>query len=422
MATLSPYEPRRDMRILKVWDYEYPWDVRTEKVCRALTSMGHDVHLLARNRRRESLTESLPEATVHRLRPWSFFGGRLDAASQFPAFVNPRWLFHAHRVGRRQNIDLILVRDITLAPVAITVARRLGVPVLLDMAEHYAAMMQDLWDTGSVRFGDSIVRNPKAVAAVERWTLAHVDHTLVVVEESKERLVRSGVDPEEVTVVSNTPSLSRVEEYAAIAAAEGASTGDRSARDPMRLVYLGVMEEARGVGLVIEALAEVRARGVPATLDLIGEGRSLGSFTERARALGMTEDVVRTHGFVEYSKALRIVARMDAGLIPHHASEGWQHTIPNKLFDYMSLALPVIASDVRPVRRVLTGTGAGVTFRDRDSSDLARVIQSIYMDPDRLAMGARGISAIRERYNWDRDAAVLKGVVDHLAQGSRPHA
>lgn len=408
------------MHILKVWDYEYPWDVRTEKVCQALTGMGHDVHLLARNRRGEALMESMPEATVHRMPPWRFLGSRLDAASQFPSFLNPRWSRLASQTGRKHGVELVVVREIPLAPVAIRVARQLSVPVILDMAEHYAAMMRDLWDTGSTKFGDSIVRNPKIVERVEDWVMKRVDHTIVVVEESKERLVASGIDPDEITVVSNTPSLSRVEEYATIAAERQRNDGVAGASDrALSLVYLGVMEEARGVGLVIDALAAVREAGIEVTLDLIGDGRALPDFRARAEAHGLSDDVVRVHGFVEYRDALRIVAQMDAGLITHHASESWENTIPNKLFDYMSLSVPVISSDVTPVKRVLDESGAGVTFRDRDVMDLARVLREFHANPDRAEMGKRGIEAVRRHYNWDREARSLEGVIERTMASPR---
>src|ERR1700741_3616036 len=78
------------MMICKVWDADYPWDVRVEKVARSLTDAGHEVHLVARNRGRLSRYEQLPEAHVHRLRPLPI-GRRLDSATMFPAFFNPRW-------------------------------------------------------------------------------------------------------------------------------------------------------------------------------------------------------------------------------------------------------------------------------------------------------------------------------------------
>ena len=92
------------------------------------------------------------------------------------------------------------------------------------------------------------------------------------------------------------------------------------------------------------------------TLELIGDGRSLEDFKAMAARLGLSGEAFRSHGFVEYRKALGMVSRADAGLIPHFASESWESTIPNKLFDYMSLAVPVISSDVTPVKRVLDGS------------------------------------------------------------------
>jgi glycosyltransferase involved in cell wall biosynthesis len=181
-----------------------------------------------------------------------------------------------------------------------------------------------------------------------------------------------------------------------------------------KLIYLGLMEEARGVRQVIDAVAVLRSDGVPVTLDLVGDGRSLKSFQAHATALALGEDEVRFHGFVPYGEALSLVATMDAGLIPHYASESWESTIPNKLFDYMSLGLPVIASDVTPVKRVLTETGAGIVFRDRDADNLARAIRSFHADTKRRHMGEMGRDAIRQRYHFERDAQVLCGVLEDL--------
>src|SRR3954468_7297078 len=67
------------MRICKIWDGDYPWDVRVEKVALSLTEAGHEVHLVARNTHRRPIREKLAEAQVHRLRPWWPLGRRLDA-------------------------------------------------------------------------------------------------------------------------------------------------------------------------------------------------------------------------------------------------------------------------------------------------------------------------------------------------------
>src|SRR5688500_12032442 len=113
------------MRICLVWDAEYPWDVRAEKIARSLTTAGHDVHLVARNRHGRALEERLPECTVHRLAPVSWLSRRLNAATMFPAFFNPRWINLIRGVSERIRADVIITRDLPLAPTSVYVGWRL---------------------------------------------------------------------------------------------------------------------------------------------------------------------------------------------------------------------------------------------------------------------------------------------------------
>src|SRR5213594_755621 len=180
---------RRSLTVCKIWDCEYPWDVRVEKVARTLTDDGHAVHVVARNRRGDAITEPLPEATVHRLKPWHWAPSWLNAAAMFPAFFNPRWIGAIIRTARGVGADVILCRDLPLAPAAILAGRLLDIPVVLDMAENYPAMLQSQWDSGRLRPMDVLVRSPRLARLVERWVLPRVDRILVVVEEAGARLV-----------------------------------------------------------------------------------------------------------------------------------------------------------------------------------------------------------------------------------------
>ncbi len=250
------------------------------------------------------------------------------------------------------------------------------------------------------------------MAAVERWVLRRIDHVLVVVEESKARLeAELNVSPERITVVSNTPSVSRLETGADSDAGE---TRGWSQDHPLIIGYLGVMETARGVGLVIDAVAAAREEGVPVELELIGDGRALPEFRRQAASLGLDESVVRVHGFRPYQEALEIIRACHAGAIPHFANESWETTIPNKLFDYMSLGIPVVASSVSPVKRVLEETGAGWTFQDRSVADLTRLIVDMARTKDLAAAGGAGQAAIRQKYNWERDSARLYEAIEAL--------
>jgi glycosyltransferase involved in cell wall biosynthesis len=88
------------------------------------------------------------------------------------------------------------------------------------------------------------------------------------------------------------------------------------------------------------------------------------------------------------SKVLREWADMLAGhevistgLLDQLATKHICIALANKLFDYMGARLPVLASDVPPMRRVLSGTGAGLLAPPSDVEALAHGFTPLLCDP-----------------------------------------
>src|SRR5437763_13990156 len=86
---------------------------------------------------------------------------------------------------------------------------------------------------------------------------------------------------------------------------------------------------------------------------------------------------IRFLGSIDYDKAMSYIAHSDIGLIPHHVTESWNTTLPNKLFDYMSMGKAVIVSNAAPAERIVKEEKCGVVFHDRDPDDLARAILAL---------------------------------------------
>lgn len=386
-----------------VWDADYPWDVRTEKICRTLVDAGHDVHIVARNQSWMPTVEHLAEGTVHRMRPWRALGRRVDTLLGFPAFFSPRWYRLLNQTARAHEIDLIIVRDLPLCPTAIAVGRRRRIPVILDMAENYPAMIRDTWAVGKHKPIDHIVRNPRAVEAIERFCLPRVDRVVTVVEESSERIIEMGVERQRTTVVSNTPSLARADDVKPV----------RRRSDSLEIVYLGLLELHRGIGDLIDAASVLAGRGLDFRIRIIGDGRHADEFRAQAKSAGLDAARVEFLGRLPYPEALRVVAESNVGVIPHHATDAWNSTIPNKLFDYMSLGLAVVSSDARPAARVVRTTGAGTTYRSGDATDFAEALIRMFDPGARAQAGEAGRRAIELTYNWQHDAKRLLDSVAH---------
>ena len=114
--------PRRNgdckpARVLFVWDGEYPWDVRVEKFCQTLTSEGHEVHLVCRNRRGQPRYEYHQDIHIHRIAAVpNWISKAINEALTFPFFLNPLWISTIAGVILRYKCRLIVVRDLPMAP------------------------------------------------------------------------------------------------------------------------------------------------------------------------------------------------------------------------------------------------------------------------------------------------------------------
>jgi glycosyltransferase involved in cell wall biosynthesis len=393
------------MVICHVWDADYPWDVRVEKISTSL-SKKHEVHLVCRNSARRVRHERINGFTIHRLPALPMLFGRVQRFVGFPAFFNPVWIYMIWQTVRTVRADLILVRDLPLALTALLVGRVLRKPVVLDMAENYPAMIQDVWDSQEFSAVNMVVRNPSAVRFVERLCVRWTDHILAVVEESRDRLIAMGVSRDKISLVINTPTSSRwhrsAERHPLIHVRQSGQ---------LVLVYLGLLERARGLETAIRAVDRVRTQGMNVRLVIVGSGIHEHDFRRLASELQLQEHVIFT-GWLNYDQAIALINESDVGIVPHHATESWNSTIPNKLFDYMSMSKPVVVSDAKPTARIVKEEHCGIVVKDRNAEDFALAILRLADDSVRAEMGRRGREAVARRYNWDVDEKRLFDAIE----------
>jgi glycosyltransferase involved in cell wall biosynthesis len=398
------------MRILIVWKNDYPWDVRVEKMSVTLASCGHDVHILARDTRGAPRRESVDDVTVHRLGVAKDI--RVNKLLTLPTFLNPFWRGAILRVCREERIEVLIVRDLPLAPSALEAAGRLGIPAVFDMAEDYPAMWCDVIRERWYAPQNYLMKNPWLGRILEKRCARRASHILVVVEESRRRLVEMGVPSRRVSIVSNTPRLdvfdaSRV-------------TGDGSeGKVGATLFYHGYVNRWRGVETVVRAMPSLLQRYPGLSFVVAGDGTDMDRLRRICRQLHV-EDQVEFLGWVSVDRIPEWITGSDICVIPHLRTPHKESTIPNKLFDYMAMGKPVIVSDVAPLKRIVEEHRCGVVYRSNDPAGLAGSAGRLLEDPALCAeFGRNGRSAVMERYNWERDAERLKGVIESLRDGPR---
>lgn len=390
------------MRVCKIWDSDYPWDVRVEKICDSLTGAGHEVHLVCKNTKGRKRYEFSNGIHIHRLPAFRFLGGLLG----FPFFLNPVWLINIFKVVKNNKIDLIIVRDLPMALAAIIIGKMNGVPVTLDMAECYPELIKAVWKFEPFKLANTLVRNPFLAETIEKLSLSAMDHIFVVVEESRKRLIQKGVLPSKITIVSNTPVMKRFTE--ASATFPGLLAGHQG---KLILLYVGFLNFPRGVDTIVKAMSHIISVNNQVYLLLIGTGTAEKYLKDLVLNLNL-EKYVGFGGWIENKYIPEYVASSDICIVPHYKCGHWNNTIPNKLFDYMATGKPVLVSDVPPMKRIVGETKCGLVYENTNSHDLASKLSSL-QDPElRRQLGLNGMTAVRTQHNWDNDAARLLDSVD----------
>ena len=411
MGRMGTFRARRftQMKSLLVHYEDYPWDVRIEKFLAVLADCCDEVHLVARNRLRRPLIEQTGRVTYHRLRPLSV-NGRWGEILSNPAFLNPRWFRRIGEVASTVVPDFIIVRDLPLVLAARHWATRLGCPLIFDMAEDYPAMFSAYrpWETAGERLLNLVLRNEYLARMVELASVKAADHILVVAEEQRDRLHRLGVPLEKITLVRNTPLLERY-------------TPKTSESSSMAVIYVGELHHMRGLDCAIRAMGRLARSGVPATLRLLGVGKTEAALRELA-AREAPENVI-FEGWVAPERVPEELRNSDIGLVPHQRNTFTSTTIPNKLFDYMASAIPVVTSDAEPLKRVVTEADCGISFPSEDDAALAEALLVLRSPDLRRRLGENGRRAVEQRYNWSADAenlraAVLQSVVSRPSRQS----
>lgn len=396
------------MKILFVWDADYPWDIRIEKICATLIENGWDVHLVCRNKSRKVLDEVYNGIHIHRVPYLQKKLGALNNIFTFPMFFSPIWLARINTIAKSHNIDVIMVRDLPMALAAITIAKLRKLPVVLDMAECYPEFVRLIWKFEPFKFRNILVRNPFLVDFIERLVLKHVNHIFVMIEESKDRLIKKGINTDKITIVSNTPVTQRFKE------AKLTFPGLLNKKsDKLILLYVGFVNQSRGLNTVIESLKHYKEMNNDFFLVVLGTGNAEKSLKELVKKLGL-EHHVGFEGWVDNKLVPEYVASSDICLVPHHKCGHWNNTIPNKLFDYMVAGKPVLVSDVYPMKRITENVECGLVYRDYDTQDFVSQLVSLQDQKLRNKLGQNGMKVVESYYNWDTDSARILKCLEEL--------
>lgn len=152
----------------------------------------------------------------------------------------------------------------------------------------------------------------------------------------------------------------------------------RTDGNPWTVFYIGSMIEGKGVGDILEAVAQLKQRGITVKAQLAGQDHG-GFYAEKAKSLQIA-DCVEFLGIIGNQSVEPLMREADLVLIPsrHDYTEGFPLTIHHAL----KSRSPIIASDHPMFRNKLRHEVNALVFSAADPIALADSIQRLQTDPD----------------------------------------
>jgi glycosyltransferase involved in cell wall biosynthesis len=181
------------------------------------------------------------------------------------------------------------------------------------------------------------------------------------------------------------------------------------------LAYVGGITPVRGLFEMVRAM-ECLPASVPCKLFLAGPYGPKGVIEACSAERGWER--VEYLGVLGRGEAIALLGKSLAGLVLFHPLPNHFDAQPNKIFEYMSAGLPVIASNFPLWREIVLDNGCGLNVDPLDPQAIAGAISWVLDHPEEArSMGSRGKTLVREKYNWSKEIPNLLNVYRSILPG-----
>ncbi len=350
------------MRICVITTVHSPKDIRIRKELETLRKSGHDVSFVAPE-------GEFPLTGIHYI-PIRRHSGRMK-----------RFLHSSKEALRRSlevNADVYHFHDPELIPLGFKL-KRAGKKVVYDIHEEYPSviLMKNWIPRALRRFVAKFADN------YERKAVSKFDGIVVVVPDQLERFP----DVKRFAVLPNYPDVDYLE-----------SKRSSSTEGVVRFVYSGSIDIDRSIVEMIQAFMLLR-KDYNIELNLLGpifDSELKRMISESARSC----DGLNYMGFMSYEEAVECVAQNDIGLMVMHRGRSKEISSPLKMFEYLTLGLPIIASDFEKWHEILDERPCAL-FVDPDSpEDISAKMETLIINTDLRAKMKENAKLISTKYSW----------------------
>lgn len=407
-------------RVLYVSQYfvsgDQPGGVRHWQHCRALARAGHEVTVVTSyvQHKERTIPQEYQGRRIVRtqedgldvVRTYSTPGYGRDLRSRLSNYGTfALWSLIAELRLPRPDVVVASSPSLPAAAAAAAVARARRARFLLEV--------RDLWPDSAVAMG--LVTDPRVIGAarrMEHYCYRRADRIVALTEGIRDGVIQSGVVPAgRVSLITNGVDLDVHPDPAHPARLDVPD-------DAFVAMFVGAHGTYSSLETVLGA-ADLLRDDPGIRVVLVGGGDRKPALVEQAAAMGLANVT-----FVDPVPKRQVPAYLERAqlcLLPYQDRELFAGALPNKVFDYLAAARPILASaPVGELTRLVDRAGCGWNVAPEDPAAMAAAIRAAAGDrPAAAARGAAGRQYALQHYDRARLAERFVGLVDDLAAGAR---
>lgn len=356
----------------------YPNDTLVRRNAESLVAAGHSVDVLALRSKGEPAFEVLAGVRVHRLPLQARRGGLAGYLLEYAAFFMLAFLevTSLHLRQRFHVVDAVSMPDFLVFAGAIP--RLTGSRLILHLFES----MPEMW--AQKRHVPMTHRTIRFLKWQERVSCAFAEVVICCHDMARAALIDSNIPGAKIVTILNVPDDQVFKKQPRVGPRDGI----------YRLVQHGTITENYGIQVVLEAL-KLLDPGLNVHYDVTGSGEYRPVLEDRVRELGL-QDRVTFHGYVSRERLLELLIGADMGIVPML----FEYQSPCKMFEYVALGKPVIASDRETFLQYFDQDQV-LYFKTGDAKSLAAAIEKAVRQPSMMDELAGRASLRYDRYRWE---------------------
>ncbi len=308
--------------------------------------------------------------------------------------------YRSLQVVTQEPADIYHAHDLNVLAVAYHAAQRHGAKLVYDSHEFYVERNRQYSLTRVGKF---------LLSRFEEFLIRRSDAVITVSDTIAKQLAQRYRVPVP-TVILNAPALVR----------RSSQNSEQSIRlaldipaDYHLLLYSGGITFNRGLEKIIESLHYL----TDCHFVMMGYGSQ--KYVEQLQNLAVNVGVasrVSLFGPVPSEAVTTYAASADLGIAAiENVCLSYYYCAPNKLFEYISAGLPVIASNFPEMQKIITQYALGCTFDPSQPKDIARAAREVLSNRERLHQMRENTWAASQMYNWENESKKLLALYQTLS-------